>query len=322
MTKPDSQLQNNEHLQAEFLASTLRQIHPLLHQWYTHTELQTNLAPEINATTLEYFTPEFSSGFASYFSELGIASERFAHRLLEVSGRRLITGIRFLGGDAKRPFVEVARVSQPLENNTDCELFSALLRREFSEFAPSRWRIFQASHLPYQFDGYAGDLRVLAGLLGEIRNLPMPSNAAQVELKPATSGQFYPRYVALYQQLYQERPWLPDVARIETLEDIEQHIKNGKVFEVFVDRQWAGLTIACRDQGWGVRGWLMVEIVLEAQFRGQNLAVTVQRLLAQHLENNGKDCLFGTIGAINLPMQKTATRVGRADLGGYFWVDL
>lgn len=316
MTKPNSPLYH------EFLEYTLEQAHPKLQQWYTHAELQSNLQPELEATTIEYFTPEFSSGFASHFAELGIAPERFAHRLLEVAGRRFIAGIRFFGGDVKRPFVEVARISQPLENRAECEQISELIKNEFAEFAPSRWRIFQVSHQPYQFEGCAGDLRVLAGLLGEINQQPMPENAARVQLIPATSSQFYPRYVALYQQLYQERPWLPDVARTESLEDIEHYLQHDKVFEIFVDGQWAGITIAARDQGWGVRGWLMVEIVLDTQFRGQDLAVTVQRLLVKQLEDDGKDCLFGTIGAVNLPMQKTAARVGRFDIGGYFWVDL
>jgi hypothetical protein len=308
------------NLKTEFLEAAIQQAHPKLLEWYSVPELHSNLESEITEATVEFFTPEFSSSFAHNKPVAGVAPERYAHRLLEVAGRRLIAGIRFFGGDITRPFVEVARISQPLETDAQRDAITELLHTEFAEFAPTQWRIFQGSHLPYQFAGCTGDLRVLAGLLSEIKTLPLPENAARVRLSRATNTDFYPRYVELYQQLYQERPWLPDVARTETLEDMEQYLENGKVFEIFVDETWAGLTIAIPDSGWGVRGWLMVEIVLTTPFRGQDLAVAVQRLLAQQLEEAGKACLFGSIGAVNLPMQKTAARVGRTDIGGYFFV--
>jgi RimJ/RimL family protein N-acetyltransferase len=307
-------------LKTEFTQYAVQQLHPKLLEWYTPTELYSNLEPEITEATVEFFTPEFSSRFAHNKPVAGVAPERYTHRLFKVVGRRLIAGIRFFGGDITRPFVEVARISQPLENDSQRDAITEFLRSEFAEFAPTQWRIWQASHQPYQFADCAGDLRVLAGLLSEINTLPLPENAARVRLSRATNTDFYLRYVELYQQLYRERPWLPDVARTETLEDMQQYLETGQVFEIFVDGTWAGLTIAIRDAGWGVRGWLMVEIVLTAPFRGQDLAVAVQRLLAQQLEDAGKDCLFGSIGAVNLPMQKTATRVGRVDIGGYFFV--
>jgi hypothetical protein len=312
----------NSQLKTEFYDHAMRQLHPKLLEWYSPTELHKNLEPELTQATIEYFSNEFLSSYAHNKPVVGVAPERYAHRLLECAGRRLVAGIRFVGGDVTRPFVEVARISQPLENDQERERITNLLRREFAEFEPTQWRIFQGSHQVYQFAGCTGDLRVLAGTLAEIKALPLPENVARVRLKKATSTDFYSRYVELYQQLYQERPWLPDVAGIETLENILYYLENAQVFEVFVDGIWAGMTIAHPDVGWGLRGWLMIEIVLSAQFRGQDLAVTVQRLLAAQLEDQGRDCLFGTIGAVNTPMQKTAARVGRLDIGGYFWVKL
>ena len=115
---------------------------------------------------------------------------------------------------------------------------------------------------------------------------------------------------------------MSDVARTETLEDVTYYLEHDKVFEIFVDGAWAGITITARGQEQGLKGWLMIEIALKFGWHGQGLGVAVQRQLASKLEDSGNDTLFGTIGAVNVPMQKTAAKVGRVDLGGQYWVNL
>jgi GNAT superfamily N-acetyltransferase len=306
----------------EFLKYALEQAHPLLLEWYGKKTLTDLLLADVQRDACEFFTPNFAQKFASGKpAALGIAPEFYKHRLLEVADRRLIAGIRFFGMDVKRPFIDVTRISKPLENQSQQLEISQLLSKEFAIFKPTRWRIFQASHLEYQFAGCNTDLRVVAGLLSTIKAQPKPSNFNQVELKPASNLEFYPRYQKLYQDLYAKHPWLSDVARTETFEDVEYYLEHDKVFEIFIDGVWAGITIAARDQEWGLKGWLMIEIALESSWQGQGLGVAVQRQLATRLEDAGNDTLFGTIGAVNIPMQKTAAKVGRADLGGQYWVN-
>ncbi len=306
----------------EFLKYALEQAHPLLLEWYTESTLTDLLTQDVQRDAREFFLDDFAAKFGGRTLELGIASEFFKHRLLEVAGRRLIAGIRFFGMDIERPFIEVARISQPLENQSQQLELSQLLKKEFAIFKPTRWRIFQASHLEYQFAGCDTDLRVVAGLLSSIKAQPKPENDNRVKLKPAINLGFYPRYQKLYQDLYAKHPWLSDVARTETLEDVTHYFEHDKVFEIFVDGTWAGITIAARDQEWGLKGWLMVEIALESNWQGQGLGVAVQRQLVARLEDAGNDTLFGTVGAVNIPMQKTAAKVGRVDLGGQYWTGL
>jgi GNAT superfamily N-acetyltransferase len=306
----------------EFLQYALEQAHPLLLEWYGESTLTDHLFEDVQRDAREFFSDDFAAKFGGRTSELGIAPKFFKHHLLEVSGRRLIAGIRFFGMDIQRPFVDVARISKPLEHQSQQHEISQLLAKEFAIFKPTRWRIFQASHLEYQFAGCDPDKRVIAGLLSTINAQPKPADFKRLELKPAINLEFYPRYEALYQDLYAQRPWLSDVAHIETLEDLQQYLEHDKVFEIFVDGLWAGITIAARDQEYGLKGWLMIEIVLESRWQGQGLGVAVQRQLATQLEDTGQDTLFGTIGAVNMPMQRTAAKVGRVDLGGEYWVNL
>jgi GNAT superfamily N-acetyltransferase len=306
----------------EFLKYALEQAHPLLLEWYGQATLSDHLRADVQRDAREFFSDDFAAKFGGRTSELGIALEFFKHRLLEVAGRRLIAGIRFFGMDISRPFINVAQISKPLENQNQRLEISQLLNNEFAIFKPTSWRIFQASHLEYQFAGCDTDMRVIAGLLSTINAQTKPANFKRVELKPAVNLEFYPRYQALFQDLYAKYPWLSDVARTETIEDLTHYFEHDKVFEIFVDGLWAGITIAARHQEWGLKGWLMIEIALEAGWQGQGLGVAVQRQLATQLEDAGNDTLFGTIGAVNTPMQKTAAKVGRFDLGGQYWVNL
>jgi GNAT superfamily N-acetyltransferase len=305
----------------EFLQYALEQAHPLLLEWYGQVTLTDHLLGDVQRDAREFFSNDFAAKFGGRTSELGIAPEFFKHRLLEVAGRRLIVGIRFFGMDIQRPFVDVSRISKPLEHQSQQHEISELLSKEFAIFKPTRWRIFQPSHLEYQFAGCDPDKRVIAGLLSSINAQPEPPNFKRVQLKPAINLEFYPRYEALYQDLYAQRPWLSDVSHIETLEDLQQYLEHDRVFEIFVDDTWAGITIAARNQECGLKGWLMIEIALESHWHGQGLGVAVQRQLATRLEDAGRDTLFGTIGAVNIPMQKTAAKVGRLDLGGEYWVN-
>ncbi len=305
----------------EFLEYAVVQVHPKLFDWYNIEQIKTALLPDLTRDAADFFTPEFSSRFAEHFSSLGLDASRFNHRLLEVGDRRLIAGIRFFSRNIERPFVDVARVSKPLESDADKEVLTAFLRSEFAEFKPLSWHIFQSSHLTYQFPNCAGDKRVLVGRMQDINALPKPKNAGRVRLEPATNLEFYPYYEASYQNLHAKHRWLADVSRMESMDDMQHYLEHDKVFEIFVDNEWAGITVASRSHEFGLSGWYMIEITLEERWQGQGLGVAVQRALVSSLDFSESDCLFGTIGAVNTPMQKTAARVGRMDIGGEFMVN-
>lgn len=102
-------------------------------------------------------------------------------------------------------------------------------------------------------------------------------------------------------------------------------IQSGYVFEVFVDGLWTGVIGAeRRDNEFGLLGFGVTEMVLNSAARGQGLGCAVQVRLAEALKPLGEpsDLLYGTIGAENPPMLKTALRAGRLDVGGYVWVSL
>jgi L-amino acid N-acyltransferase YncA len=146
-----------------------------------------------------------------------------------------------------------------------------------------------------------------------------------VKLRRAETLEFYPRYAETYAAIYQERSWLPHEAEPESLEDMQEHLETGHVFEVLVDGQWAGITGAeHRSDEFALCGFVVLEMLLAKFARGQALGAAVQYRLAEALQASSQpsDVLYGTIGSNNPPMLKTAARVGRVDLGGWIWVNL
>jgi GNAT superfamily N-acetyltransferase len=307
----------------QWLEYAVAQTHPLIKSWYTPADLKANWQEAVKRDTEEFFSDGFAASFARNCKTLGLPAERFKHRLLETSAHRLIAGIRFFGMDLNRPFIEVAQINKPLESDQEKEDITALLRNEFAPFKPTQWRVYQSSHLAYQFAGCAGDKRYLVGRLKDINAQPEVKSSGKLELRLAQNLDFYPSYAEMYKMLHAERPWMPDVARQESLEDMQDYLKKGWLYEVFVNDVWAGVTAVSESCEVGAKGYYMIEIVLAKPFRGQGLGVVLQRCLAKILGEKSLDAsaaLFGTIGAVNIPMQKTAARVGRIDVGGHYWI--
>lgn len=307
----------------QFLDYTLQQTHPLIQSWYTPDDIRDHWRADIERDASEFFTDEFAGSFARNCEILKVPAEHFRHRLLETSTRRMIAGIRFFGMDLNRPFIEVAQLSKPVGSDSDRDEITKLLRSEFSMFNPTRWHVYQSSHLAYQFALCEADKRYMVGKLQTINELPKPEGFERVRLEMATSLDWYTRYAAMYETLFSQRPWMPDISRQESLEDMQDYLSKGWLYEVFVDDTWAGVTAVSPGFEVGAKGHYMIEIVLDTPFRGHGLGVALQRKLASLLAAKSADeatALFGTIGAVNTPMLKTALRVGRVDVGGRYWV--
>jgi GNAT superfamily N-acetyltransferase len=304
----------------DWLEAAIRQTHPLIRSWYDLETLRQNWLEDVTRDTEEFFSDAFADRFSRSCEALKLEAAQFKHRRLEVAGKALIAGIRFFSMDLSRPFVEVARLSEPLASDLERDEITNALREAFAVFNPRCWRVYQSAHLEYQFSGCDGDKRYLMGLLRDLNAQPDPPNFERVTLRRAENLEFYPRYEAMYEVLLRERPWQRDVANAETLENMREYLERAWLFEIFVDNAWAGVTAATRGSDMGATGYYMLEIALDHTYRGQGLGVAVQRRLVRALEDRPGDALHGTIGAVNTPMRKTATRVGRVDVGGHYWV--
>lgn len=305
------------------LAYAEHKVHPQVRTWLSAEAITANLRQELEGDRERLHSDALAAEFRHYCPVAGASTGDYKNRLLTVRGLELLTGIRFLGLDIKRPFVDVISQSEAVMTPDQLSAAQDAIRREFAVFKPERTRFHSPSHLP-QLAG-DGDKRLVAAPLELMLAQPKLDTFSRVTLRRAESLTFYPEYAAVYRELHVEQPELRVVARVESEEDLQGYLESGLLFEIFVGEVWAGVTAVYEDVNTGLSGLCVGEIVLAKAFRGQGLGSTVQLQLALQLVGQGSErdeLLFGTIGAVNVPAQRAALRAGRVDLGGHVWVPL
>jgi len=90
----------------------------------------------------------------------------------------------------------------------------------------------------------------------------------------------------------------------------------GTIFEVRLDGRWAGVLAGEPAVSHGLRGAVVIELLLDPAVRGRGHGRHLSVLLARALPLPDDQLLFGTIHADNSPAYRAATRAGRTDVGG------
>ena len=95
-------------IQSDWLAWAVDQVHPQLKTWYSQTQLEANLTGQLERD-LDWLE-NLGEGFERNMPVAGATPAMYNHRMLEVTGMRVMLGIRFLGGDITIPFVDLVRL--------------------------------------------------------------------------------------------------------------------------------------------------------------------------------------------------------------------
>lgn len=111
-------------------------------------------------------------------------------------------------------------------------------------------------------------------------------------------------------------------ARLETREDLDELLAARMVFDVVLHGQWVGLIAAEPGVQHGLRGAIVVVLLLDPAVRGRGYGRHLSTLLAQHLPAPDDRFLLGTIHRDNTASYKSAIAAGRLDVGGEVIVTL
>lgn len=309
-------------VQDRLLAYARHKVHPQVRTWLSAEVIETNLRSELKGDLERLHSDALAAEFAHHCSVAGADPDEYKTRLLTVGELELLVGVRFVGLDINQPFVDVMYQSGATLTPEQLSAVQDAIRKAFAIFKPKRTRFYLSSHLPPL--GADGDKRLIAAPLGVMLEQP-ELYISRVNLKEATSLVFYPRYAAIYEELYTEQPQLRAVARVEREDDLQEYLDESHLFEIFVDERWAGLAAVFKDVSTGLSGFCVGEIALAKTFRGRGFGGAAQLQLAAQLVKQGAgqgELLFGTIGAVNVAAQRAALRAGRIDLGGHVWVPL
>ncbi len=295
--------------------------HPLVREWAGSVDLREGFEAEIAFDLQRLEDLEFAAMFARNVPVEGCGPEAYLLRAIEFEGELVLAGIAYLALDPSRPFVHVARHTFEMTNDSQRDRLCDVIGAEFQVFRPERLRFYQTSHLAYQFPGCDGDLRLVGCPVTHVRQaeVEIPGN---VSLRVVESLSWFEQYCEEYRAMHEARPWVVDVARVESRETLERYVADSMLFELDVDGEWAGVIAASRGQDGGMTGFCIGEILITRAHRGRGLGPVAYRLLVDALPADDGDCVFGTIGAVNRHALDAAKRVGRVDLGGYYWCPL
>ncbi len=319
---------NQEWILEQVVSSKLNQAAPLLTQWYTSETLKNIYRNDLSANVNRIFSDAMAQEFYKYCPVPNASYEQFKNSWLELPELgHAIVGIRFWSLNLDRPFVEVVVSEQLLHKDADLEAIKHAVLAPYKAFRAKHLRLFLPSHWPgygqgdiSRWQGAFWEQRYLAARISDMHARPVPAQTARLTLVKPSDMSFYTRYADLYQQRVAAQPMLSEYARLESQEDMASYLEEGTLFEVYIDGAWAGIVAVSRHEEEGLRGFLMIEILLTPDVSGQGFGVALQHQLVNQLAANEDDVLFGTIDARNIAAIKTAQRSGRHDIGGFLWL--
>ncbi|MEZ6185433.1 MAG: hypothetical protein R3F62_10535 [Planctomycetota bacterium] len=257
----------------------------------------------------------FAEGFARACPRNDAPPEAYWPRVLEGTPT-LLAGIRFKGGDRAQPFVELIAWDGPLP------AWDALRQRlaaAFAQFAPRRLRLRLPGEAPPPGSAVELDQWLVAGRVAELRRQP---RSAALATRSAADLACFEAFCAAYRAWQAGAGPLGAEVQPASREELEACLESGAVVLVEAEGAWAGLAAAERQAERGLRGFCVVEELLDAPLRGQGRAAALQRALIDALPAEEDDVLWGTIHGINAPSLRTARRVGREVVEGWWFVGL
>lgn len=247
----------------------------------------------------------------SWFENVNIPNtivEDFKERIFETKSGKVMMGIRFLGMDLAKPFINIW-ASFPLEK--ELENIKDFARNSFAVFKPKHIKFWANpnSDLTKQSQKYICQ-NYLVGNINEIVNSAKPNNYENIDLELVINVEVYEWYVKIYNEFHQENPNLKSFVMPNSIDIMQDSIKQNLCYFIKYNGEKIGLIAAEKDAYFGVPSLYMNEIIISKEFKGKKLATAAQRKL---IALNKKDFTFiwGTIDQKNIPSTKNALRIGR-----------
>jgi GNAT superfamily N-acetyltransferase len=221
--------------------------------------------------------------------------------------------MRFERLDVTKPFVDASPLSRPLETR-DLPGLAAAAREIYGIHRPRYVRLWSSEAVD-AFPGAVRDRRQFAALIKDLQPRNVPPGLV---LTPAKDLDHYEDAQRAYDAVDQAHPDHPVQSRLQSKESLEESVEAGLLFDITVDGVWAGYVGALTEseEALGLPAYVVEELILTPEFRGQGLGAHLSTLMAQALPPT-HPILIGTIHANNTGATTAATHAGRQDIGGW-----
>lgn len=309
---------------SEFLDCDFRSTPSIVKEWIPAERIQKNLDIELQKNLHSMRDDIFAHGFKRLCPIAGARADDYKFQILELkSSLKVMGSIRFKCLDVRQPFVEILHKSFLIKSGDQLKSVAEEVFHHYKIFNPQWIRIFDSSGILEQAQDnktISCDYRLFAGLIEKLKQNPRPKLYEKVALEPAKDMEIYSRYQDLYGELYKENPALRDMLCKESPHTFQKIRDAGTLFNILIEGKWAGIIGLSKEHEKFLYGYRMVDQIISKPYRGKGFAVTVQRRLVDILESKNHEILFGQISPTNISSAKTALRVGRKDIGAWYFI--
>jgi len=287
--------------------------HPSVRGWRPEADRLAALEEELRwSVEVAARDLDWAREYQSHAPQSGAPPERYLDRWTDITpDLGVLWGPRYRARDPDTPFVGLTASSRPIDR-TDVPALVEAARDGFTEFTPGYLNLWTADPAG-TWAGTRADSRLLAAPLRQLRARPVPGS---VTVRPAPDLSFYASYVDIQEQQFRADPVHRLHTRVETEQTLDELRAAGTLLEVRVDGRWAGVLAGEPAVSHGLRGAVVIELLLDPAVRGRGYGAHLNVLLARALPLPDDQLLFGTIHADNLPAYRAATGAGRIDVGG------
>lgn len=306
---------------SDFVSTRVAACHPRLLEWQG-AEASCTILDRWLREHVEWLRDEAAlENYAKHCPVPGAEVEDYGIRSLRLEGSgNLLAGIHFYGCNIKRPFVHVTATDFELSGK-NIRLLSKMLEREFEVFRPDRFRVWiDGENDPLvQLPGADIDNWFLAGSLAAISERAAPDQRSRISLEADPEVDSYGQFTECYAGYHDEQPGTAEWNSAADRDLLEKCAKEDGYFRVHVDGEPAGWIAAGVKEEAMLRGWCMMDELLEPSFRGQGLGAAMQRAFLDALPER-EPIIWGTIDPRNEPSIRTAKGVGREIVCGYLFL--
>jgi len=254
----------------------------------------------------------------------GSTPKDFKFRWLQLNSKhKILTSIRYEGGNKNHPFVEIVLKSFTIDTIEQLNAIQNLLKQEYALFKPERFRFFTPQILKIEKVkdlNLKGDLLFMVGQHKMLKKCTKIYKNQAVKVQKTQQVNWYNWYKSEYAFLFKEQPFLKRLIHIESQKNLQNLADKGYCFELYVKQKLAGIIAFNHEKTLFLNGYTVIEEIVAAEFRGKGLAKYLQQAAIHQLpEIKNAPNIYGYIGFLNLASQKTAMAIGRSPLAAYYF---
>ena len=258
----------------------------------------------------------FAERFVEWIGAGEFETSAYNHRWVRYRGQALLGGIRFYGGDRKKPFVEV--LAHEFENWRE---LAAGVADAWSAFTPSHLRLLLPAE-PALANGATIDQAIFAA-----RYDRMAPPDEHVALRPFTTAEDAIKIVrSRFDALRATEPALAQRITAATPQELRSWHAKGTLKAICVRENGIQKTVGLMAIAPATIAWLEGDVIHEevvlSAFNGHGFAASAQRAWAAALAADRTRLLMGTIDDGNPASQRTALAAGRKAIMYYVFVPL